>query len=59
MKMRSCSKKGTTQPCQRDVNLDHEKSLGNFLCDSINIYYDGSQYKDIFLYIYEVFDDKY
>ena len=23
------------------------------------MYYDGSQYKDIYIYIYEVFDDKY
>ena len=25
----------------------------------IYIYYDGSQYKDIYIYIYEVFDDNY
>ena len=31
-------KKGTAQPCQRGVNVDHEKSLGNCLCDGINIY---------------------
>ena len=31
-------KKGTAQPCQRSVNVDHEKSLGNCLCDNINIY---------------------
>ena len=58
MKGGSSPKKGTTQPCQRGVNVDHEKSLGNCLCDGINIYYKGPQYKDI-LYIYEVFDDKY
>ena len=48
----SSPKKGTTQPCQRGVNVDHEKSLRNCLCDGINIYiyiyiyiyYDGSQY---------------
>ena len=61
-----------TQPCQRGVNVDHEKSLGNYLYDGIDIYiyiyicvcvcvcvcvfvcvcvcvyYDDSQYKDIF-----------
>ena len=58
MKRSSSPKKGTAQPCQRGVNVDHEKSLRNCSCDGINIYYDGSQYKDIF-YIYEVFDDKY
>ena len=49
-------KKGTTQPCQRGVNVDHEKSLGNCLYNGIDIYiyiyYDGSQYKDIYIYIY-------
>ena len=34
----SSPKKGTTQPCQRGVNVDHEKSLRNCLCDGINIY---------------------
>ena len=34
----SSPKKGTTQPCQCGVNVDHEKSLGNCLCDGINIY---------------------
>ena len=47
-KRRFQPKKGTTQPCQPSVNVDHEKSLRNCLCDGINIYiyiyYDGSQY---------------
>ena len=49
----SSPKKGTAQPHQWDVNVDHEKSLGNYLYDGIDIYiyiyiyYDGSQYKDI------------
>ena len=34
----SSPKKGTTQPCQWGVNVDHEKNLGNCLCDGINIY---------------------
>ena len=34
----SSPKKGTTLPCQRDVNVDHEKSLRNCLSDGINIY---------------------
>ena len=34
----SSPKKGTTQPCQRGVNVDHEKSLRNCLCDGIYIY---------------------
>ena len=34
----SSPKKGTAQPCQRGVNVDHEKSLGNCLSDGINIY---------------------
>ena len=34
----SSPKKRTTQPCQRDVNVDHEKNLRNCLCDDINIY---------------------
>ena len=37
MKGGSSPKKGTAQPCQRGVNVDHEKSLGNCLCDGINI----------------------
>ena len=51
---------GVAQPCQRGVNVNHEQSLGNCVCDDIDIYiyYDGSQYKDIFL-LYEIFDDKY
>ena len=40
----SSPKKGTAQPCQRGVNVDHEKSLGNCLNDGINIY--------IYIYIY-------
>ena len=42
----------TTQSCQRDVNVDHEESLRNFLYDGIDTHThthnDGSQYKDIF-----------
>ena len=30
--------KGTTQPCQRRVNIDHEQSLGNCVGDGIDIY---------------------
>ena len=40
----SSPKKGTAQPCQRGVNVDHDKSLGNCLSDGINIY--------IYIYIY-------
>ena len=38
MKREFQSKKGTTQPYQQGVNVDHEKSLGNFLYDGIDIY---------------------
>ena len=38
MKGGSSPKKGTAQPCQRGVNIDHEKSLRNCLSDGINIY---------------------
>ena len=31
-------KNRTTQPCQRGVNVDHEKSLENYLYDGIDIY---------------------
>ena len=58
MKRRFQSQKVTAQPCQRGVNVDHEKSLGNCLSDGINIYYDGSQYKDFFI-LHEIFNDKY
>ena len=34
----SSPKKGTSQPCQLGVNVDHEESLGNCLSDGINIY---------------------
>ena len=44
MKGGSGPKKGTAQPCQRGVNVDHEKSLGNCLYDGIDIY--------IYIYIY-------
>ena len=56
--------KGTAQPCQWGINVDHEQSLGNCVRDGIDIYiyiyiyYDGSQYKDIFL-LHEIFNDKY
>ena len=40
----SSPKNGTTQPCQRGVNVDHEKSLRNCLSDGINVY--------IYIYIY-------
>ena len=33
----SSPKKGTAQPCQRGVNVDHKKSLGNCLYDGIYI----------------------
>ena len=33
----SSPKKGIAQPCQRGVNVDHEKSLGNCLYDGIYI----------------------
>ena len=36
--------KGTTQPCQRRVNIYHEQSLGNCVGDGIDIY--------IYIYIY-------
>ena len=55
MKREFQSKKGMTQPYQRGINVDHEKNLGNFLYDGIDIYiyiyYDGSQYKYIFFYV--------
>ena len=35
----SVSKKGATQPCQQSVNIDHEQSLGNCVCDGIDIIY--------------------
>ena len=38
MKGGSSPNKGIAQPYQRDVNVDYEKSLGNCLCDGINIY---------------------
>ena len=38
MKGGSSPKNGTAQPCQRGVNVDHEKRLGNCLSDGINIY---------------------
>ena len=44
MKRRFQCQKGIAQPCQRGVNVDHEKSLGNCLSDGINIY--------IYIYIY-------
>ena len=34
----SSPKKGATQSCQWGVNVDHEKSLGNCLYDSMDIY---------------------
>ena len=30
--------KGTTQPCQWGINVDHEQSLGNCVRDGIDIY---------------------
>ena len=38
MKRRFQSQKGTAQPCQRGVKVNHEKSLGNCLSDGINVY---------------------
>ena len=45
-------KKGTAQPCQRGVNADHEKSLGNCLCDGINMYIMMAHNIKIYIYIY-------
>ena len=53
----SSPKKGTAQPYQRGVNIDHEKSLGNCLYDGIYI----MMAHNIKIYIYflcEIFDDK-
>ena len=38
MKRRFQSQKGTAQPCQRGVKVNHEKNLRNCLSDGINIY---------------------
>ena len=38
MKRRFQSQKGTAQPCQRGVKVNHEKSLRICLSDGINIY---------------------
>ena len=62
----SSPKNGTTQPCQRGVNVDHEKSLGNCLSDGINIYIMMAHnikiliYICIYIYFFlcEIFDDK-
>ena len=54
--MGSSPKKGIIQPCQRGVNVDHEKSLGNCLYDGMNIYVMMAYSIKIFLY--EIFDDK-
>ena len=68
MKGGSSPKKGTAQPCQRGVNVDHKKSLGNYLYDGIDIYImiahnikrerERYIYIYIYVYIYEIFDDK-
>ena len=53
----SSPKKGTAQPCQRGVNVDHKKSLGNCLYNGIYI----MMAHNIKIYIYilcEIFDDK-
>ena len=53
--MGSSPKKGITQPCQRGVNVDHEKSLGNCLYDSMDIYVMMAY--NIKIFLYEIFDD--
>ena len=57
MKRRFQFQKGTTQPCQRGVNIDNEKSLGNCLYDAMDIYVMMAHNIKIF-FLYEIFDDK-
>ena len=54
--MGSSPKKGITQPCQRGVNVDHEKSLGNCLYDGI--YITMAHNIKILFFLCEIFDDK-
>ena len=55
----SSPKKGTAQPCQQGVNVDHEKSLGNCLSDGINIYIMMAHNIKILFLLHEIFNDKY
>ena len=48
----SSPKKGTTQPCQRGVNDDHTKILGNCLYDGIDICIIMAHNIKILIYIY-------
>ena len=57
MKRRFQCQKGIAQPCQRGVNVDHEKSLGNCLYDGIDIYIIMAHNVKIF-FLCEIFDDK-
>ena len=47
-----------TQPCQRGVNVDHEKSLGNYLYDGIDIYIYIMMAHNTKKFLCEIFDDK-
>ena len=49
-------KKGTAQPCQRGVNVDHMKILGNCLYDGIYIMM--AHNIKILFFLSEIFDDK-
>ena len=49
----SSPKKGTTQPCQWGVNVDHKKSLENYLYDGIYIMM--AHNIKIYIYIYIFF----
>ena len=55
----SSPKKGTSQPCQLGVNVDHEESLGNCLSDGINIYIMMAHDIKIFFFLHEIFNYKY
>ena len=49
--MGSSPKKGIIQPCQRGVNVDHEKSLGNCLYDGMDLYVMMAYSIKIFFYM--------
>ena len=49
--------KWDSKPCQRGVNVDHEKSLENRLSDGIDIYIMMAHNIKIF-FLCEIFDDK-
>ena len=51
----SSPKNGTTQPCQRGVNVDHAKILGNCLYDGIDICIIMAHNIKILIYIYIYF----